>query len=261
MYSYKIFPKNSECEIQFLEIICKARSTISLSYGCGKENNRQALQSAWWRRAFNVSLNSSFKPSSHKPQFNNASLDQHLTSMAQNFDRGSVLELLEEDENAKPQTSSAASTSLQPPQQASAGFNLPHDSSLSSNRNSPIRSNPWSSALDDSHRTAYVTLRRSPSTQSLASTSSSATTLKKKTSMSSLQGLNGRTPPRSPISSSRRSSASFYNKSPITQDEPLPPPLSSGNVASEYFKRDLERHDTESVRMHAHQLLRKLTLY
>ena len=180
--------------------------------------------------------------------------------MAQSFDPKRVLELLEEDEIGKPQASSSASTSLHPPQQASAGFNPPHDGSLSSNRSSPLRSDPWSGTLDDSHRTGYATLRRSPSTQSLASTSSSATTLKKKTSMSSLQGLSGRTPPRSPISSSRRSSTSFYNKSPITQDEPAPPPLTSGKVANEYFKRDLEGHDTESVRMHVHCLLHRLIL-
>lgn len=95
-------------------------------------------------------------------------------------------------------------------------------------------------------------LPRSPSSMSSGAQSSTPTLLRK-SSMNSLHGIGGVTPPRS--SSTRRSSsahllnglaAPVLNKSPLSGIEdtpPPPPPLTAAAIASAHFKTELDLHD------------------
>ena len=166
--------------------------------------------------------------------------------MADDFESARA-RLFPQEKGPQDLTQSSAQSKDNAPQLAATALSSPHGS-LSKPASSPLLSAPLSGDRDENQRTSPSSLRRSPSTQSLASTSSTTTNLKKKTSMGSLQGFGGRTPPRSPISSSRRSSTSFSRKLSTTQDDIPPPlPLTPGQVAKDYFKRDLEAHLDHNV--------------
>ncbi|KAI9880569.1 MAG: hypothetical protein M1830_002268 [Pleopsidium flavum] len=95
-------------------------------------------------------------------------------------------------------------------------------------------------------------LRRTSSSSSIsANQRSSSLTLNKKTSMGSLHGVGGVTPPRSP--SFRRTSSNLLpttvtampSKSPLSaarEEPPQPPPLTAASVAKAHFEKELEVH-------------------
>lgn len=95
-------------------------------------------------------------------------------------------------------------------------------------------------------------LRRTSSSSSMSANQRSSTpTLNKKTSMSSLHGVGGVTPPRSP--SFRRTSSNLLltplmvmpSKSPLSaarEEPPQPPPLTAASVAKAHFEKELEAH-------------------
>ena len=107
-----------------------------------------------------------------------------------------------------------------------------------------------SSGLNQSTRSP---LRRPPSSTSLGGSDRSITpTLHKRASLGSLQGSGGGTPPRSPAS--RRTSSHLASSTgpglavrshlspPV--EEPQPPPATAASVAHEFFKKELNIHQS-----------------
>ena len=119
----------------------------------------------------------------------------------------------------------------------------------------PRKSSPSGSSVVSNTRNHYPNLiRKTPSLTSIGASKNSVTpTLHKKASISSLQGVNGVTPPRSPLT--RRVSSSLLSpptgdgssKSTLQTPFEAPPSIpapSPASFAKEYFRRDLERHDS-----------------
>ena len=100
---------------------------------------------------------------------------------------------------------------------------------------------------------AKTPLRRAPSATSIASSERSTTpSLRKKTSLSSLQSAGGATPPRSPAI--RRTSSQFAPSPNATlgarssllppAEEPSRPPMTAASVAHDFFEKELGCHVT-----------------
>lgn len=104
-------------------------------------------------------------------------------------------------------------------------------------------------------------LRKTPSSSSLGKNERSITpTLHKRTSLSSLQGVGGITPPRSPAF--RRTSSNLASPqagmAPRTllspaPEEPAEPPVTAAAVAQSFFRRELEAHHGASKTSQDHE--------
>ena len=109
-------------------------------------------------------------------------------------------------------------------------------------------SNPGSTPLK-------TPLRRAPSSSSIGSSERPVTpSLHKRTSLSSLHGAGGVTPPRSPavrrtsshFLSSPNATASARSSLPPPAEEPPRPAVTAASVAHDFFARELSRHDSGS---------------
>ena len=103
-----------------------------------------------------------------------------------------------------------------------------------------------------SHSPGKTPLRRAPSSSSIGGGQRSSTpTLQKRTSLSSLQGGSGATPPRSPAirrTSSYLTSSPNAGRSSLSPavEESQKPPMTAATVAYEFLKKDLEANHGRS---------------
>lgn len=124
---------------------------------------------------------------------------------------------------------------------------LPTSSPITSHVEEPSRNeSPSPSSFGQPLRSP---LRRTPSSSSIGRNERSTTpTLHKRTSLSSLQGIGGVTPPRSPAfrrTSSNLASSSNMSPRPILSaplEEPVRPPMTAAAAAQKYFQKELDAH-------------------
>ncbi|KAL9637089.1 MAG: hypothetical protein Q9164_002423 [Protoblastenia rupestris] len=113
----------------------------------------------------------------------------------------------------------------------------------------PPNTGPESLSNASPHAPAKTPLRRAPSSASIGGDQRSTTpTLHKRTSLGSLQGGSGATPPRSPVirrtssylASSPNTTMSGRSSLPPPVEETPKPPVTAVSVAHDFFQKDLE---------------------